>query len=310
LRMYRSSAKRVKAHEDSIWAVDWAKGTNYIVTGSVDESCKVWNPEELGSGSCDPLHSFSSNELAVVSVATSGDGKRAVTSSMDGFLRVYDIESGKQELKFDAEAEGTWTVAHHPQKAIFASGTKTGNVVVYNAENGQVVKELENKDGKFTMSVAFSPDGRYLACGDVTGLVQVYNTETGQPMTIKHSPSAKRHVKAVRCVSFTNDSKLLLTGSDDSYVSVQDVQGGQAIASISAHRSWVLGIDASPSVTEQFATSGADKKVKIWDMKMKECLHSFDAHDGQAWGVKYNEEGNGLVSVGEDAAICTYSIQN
>ena len=33
------------AHEDSVWAASWAPGSNRLVTGSVDETVKVWNDE-------------------------------------------------------------------------------------------------------------------------------------------------------------------------------------------------------------------------------------------------------------------------
>lgn len=30
------------AHDDSVWAAAWAPGSNVLVTGSVDESVKLW----------------------------------------------------------------------------------------------------------------------------------------------------------------------------------------------------------------------------------------------------------------------------
>ena len=34
--------KQDQAHEDSVWAAAWAPGSNTLVTGSVDESVKLW----------------------------------------------------------------------------------------------------------------------------------------------------------------------------------------------------------------------------------------------------------------------------
>ena len=30
------------AHEDSVWTVQWGAGSNCLVTGSVDETAKIW----------------------------------------------------------------------------------------------------------------------------------------------------------------------------------------------------------------------------------------------------------------------------
>ena len=35
--------RKENAHEDSVWAAAWAPGSNTLVTGSVDESVKLWS---------------------------------------------------------------------------------------------------------------------------------------------------------------------------------------------------------------------------------------------------------------------------
>ena len=34
------------AHEDSVWTAAWAPGSNLLITGSVDETAKVWEGQE------------------------------------------------------------------------------------------------------------------------------------------------------------------------------------------------------------------------------------------------------------------------
>lgn len=41
--MRLSLLQRKEAHEDSVWAAAWAPGSNTLVTGSVDESIKLWS---------------------------------------------------------------------------------------------------------------------------------------------------------------------------------------------------------------------------------------------------------------------------
>jgi WD repeat-containing protein 61 len=40
--------KADNAHEDSVWTVGWAPGSDILVTGSVDESVKLWKQEGDG----------------------------------------------------------------------------------------------------------------------------------------------------------------------------------------------------------------------------------------------------------------------
>lgn len=59
--MYRSAATK-KAHDDSIWTVEWSNA-DQIITGSVDQTCKVWDPKDLS----EPVHTFGKHDLAIIS---------------------------------------------------------------------------------------------------------------------------------------------------------------------------------------------------------------------------------------------------
>lgn len=299
--MFNVGSSRARAHEDSIWCVEWTKG-NKIVTGSVDESISFWDPEDLAS----PLSQQVSHQLAVVGLAASGDGKRVVSSSMDGFLRVYDTAKGELLRSFDAGQDGTWPVSYHPTAQHFASGTKSGSVCIYDAndEGSDAARVLTDADRSFIISVRFSPSGSHIASGNVEGSVNLWDTERGA--VVNKLPG---HVKSVRALSFSPDGRLLFAGCDDSYISVYDVVGGQQIRSIAAHKAWVLGVEACPAggPAPQFASSGTDRKVKLWDLRTYECQHVFEAHTDQIWDISYSPDGSKLASVGDDRGLVVCS---
>lgn len=297
--MYVRGESKKNAHLDGIWCAAWGQ-TGLLVTGGADETLKVWNPSKM-----DTPHSFQPQGLAISSVDVSPEGTTAVSASMDGWLRVYDIVNGVERKKFDSGPKGAWAVAFHPSAGAssFVVGTKTGSATMFDIA-GQVRHEYETKDGKFCMTVGFSRDGSRFALGDHSGAVFVFDAKTGQ---VVHTITC--HAKPVRSLTFSRDGKQLICGSDDNYISITDVEGNQQVAYFSAHSSWVVSLAMSP-VVDQFASASVDKKVKLWDLRQRESLHSFDSHTDQAWAVRYNVDGTKLVSVGDDATINFYDIRS
>jgi len=53
--------------------------------------------------------------------------------------------------------------------------------------------------------------------------------------------------------------------------------------------------------------SSSDKRIKIWDINTKECIHTFDTHTEQVWSVAYNNDGSKLVSVSDDKSVAVHS---
>jgi len=300
--MYRVASKRENAHEDSIWCATWTAVTNLLVTGSIDESVKVWNPNDLTK----PALSFGDYQLAIVSVKASADGQTLATSSLDGTIRLYDLSSAKKISELTAGAGESWSLDYHPKQPLVASGSHSGGVNLWDTRNKSRVGQWKS-EGKFCMSVAFSPDGQLLASGSYDGVVHIFDTSTGKSL---HKLS--HHVKAVRGLAFTPDNTQLVTASEDGHLNIYEVKGGQQTGTISAHQSWVLSVDVDRQ-QKWFASAGADKKVKIFDINSShQLLHTFDAHNDQVWCIAANPntpaQAN-LASVSDDHSLQLYQVK-
>ena len=86
------------AHEDAVWCCAWVPGTRTLVTGSVDESVKVWDvasapaPDAPASAApLEPTHTYTGHTLGAVSVAVDATGRYAASASLDSFVRVWSL---------------------------------------------------------------------------------------------------------------------------------------------------------------------------------------------------------------------------
>ncbi|MHA1469420.1 MAG: hypothetical protein ACTSSP_02530 [Candidatus Asgardarchaeia archaeon] len=82
---------RSDGHTSAISSVAWSPDSKLIVSGSGDETIKVW---DAASGTL--LRTLEGHTWQVKSIAWSSDGKLIASGSEDNTIRVWDVRSGKE----------------------------------------------------------------------------------------------------------------------------------------------------------------------------------------------------------------------
>jgi len=143
--------------------------------------------------------------------------------------------------------------------------------------------------------------------------------ETGQififdPQAPEKTVTYTSHAMSVRTLSWSPDSSLLLSGSEDKRLILHDVRvsasgrsGSGAVASMTGHSSWVLSTQISPD--GKLALSGsADKTVKVWDLSTRTAVSTVQ-DTGEVWSVCWRPNPSGtntsgaFVTGGEDGHL-------
>jgi WD40 repeat protein len=87
------SHKKEDAHDDAIWCATWVPNSNGLVTGSVDESVKIWTLlDEQVPEVVEDTHTYVGHTLGVVSVAIDVTGTYAASSALDSFIRIWNLQ--------------------------------------------------------------------------------------------------------------------------------------------------------------------------------------------------------------------------
>lgn len=299
------------AHEDSVWAAAWAPDGSTLVTGSVDESVKLW--QEAGD-TLEQRHHLVGLSLGVVGVGVDSSGKFGAASSLDSYVTVWNMEDYSTVHQFtDIPPSETWSLAFAPpgagsDKLLLAVAGGTANAVrlldIEGKAEAAVLSMPEpaerQRREKFVLSVAYSPDGRRIAAGGMDGTVALFDTASGK---LLHT--LEGHFKPVRDLTFTPDSKQVITACDDNHAHLYDAEHGELIEAFSGHESWVLSVSAHPSGTA-FATGSSDSKVKLWDLATRTCAQTCSEHTDQVWGVRFRPDGTRLATISDDRSVCLF----
>ena len=152
-------------------------------------------------------------------------------------------------------------------------------------------------------SASLSPSGEIVALGpgDSHGVlsdcsVVLCDSKTGQ--VIRHLTGHRNHV---RCVSFSPDSNLLVSGDEDGLIIVWDVRTGNQISQLEGHQGPItsvrfVGIDS-------ILSSSVDGTLRRWIPKFLDESHL----DASAWRVAASPDGKYLYRAGSNVLERIYT---
>mmetsp|Transcript_18004 Transcript_18004/g.30680 ORF Transcript_18004/g.30680 Transcript_18004/m.30680 type:complete len:269 (-) Transcript_18004:62-868(-) len=190
--------------------------------------------------------------------------------------------------------------------AMIATGISTPKAKKDPSEPGTVLDTWGN--GTVAMSMAWHPIQHTLAVGRRDGTVDIISaSKRGYHRLTQHS-------YPVRAVSFTPDGELLITGSDDGFLAVWDMNRRVPTLVhhvVKAHSSWILNVTALGD-SRRFVTSGADQNLQVWHLsQMHAPVHSFHG-DHSVWTIKATTQRDAarLVGGSDDGWLQVYSLED
>ena len=94
------------------------------------------------------------HSLGVVAVDINKEATKAVSSSLDSTIHLWDLQSGERIRKIDNGPMESWTVAFSPDGKHIISGAQNGKVHFFDTETGQKEQQMDTR-GKFVLSIAY-----------------------------------------------------------------------------------------------------------------------------------------------------------
>lgn len=280
--------QRFRGPAERVQAVAFAPDGHSVLTGGVPpvwgerRTIGLWN---IASGQEVQRFTPASRLEMVYAVAFSPDGHFILTTSGNAAL-LWEVATGQVMRRFEGPFMTTmWAVAFSPDGQSVLTGNSgiatAPSVCRWAVNTGQLIHcfvqpsssssglqaplgfQVNMREGPPVL--AFSPDGRFVATshkrsfmGSVAMPVSVWNAENGQRTQLFTSPAP------VNAVTFSPDSKSLLTGGEDGVARLWERRGEQEKRSLTGHAGKVNTVEFAP--TGRFIITGAaDGTTRLWD---------------------------------------------
>jgi WD40 repeat protein/serine/threonine protein kinase len=246
---------------------------------------------------------------ATQGVAFSPDGKLVAAGGgyhlpkPGGWLRVWDVATGRTVWERTTSGTTVMCLAFHPQNqflavghGLFSARKHTGYVRLHRLEDGAPLGTAFGEQAGGVNAMSIDHAGRRLALAGLE-IIEIWDPETRarvMPLT--------GHDRYVYCVAFQPDGKRLASGGWDNTIKLWDVESGATIQTLWGHRGYVLELAFSPDGT-RLASVSEDSSVRLREVATGRELAAFHGHAHFVYGLAFHPDGRRILSGSLDGTV-------
>eukprot|EP00913_Durusdinium_trenchii_P010740 g10075.t1 len=194
--------------------------SRFLLTASSDDTGRIWSCQ---TGKC--LRVLVGHQGALNGCSFSPDGLRAMTSSRDGTVKLWEFDEG-------IEGTGGWLNGNYPS-TMGMGGERFRPACMCMFQ--ECALSLEGEGGVVS-SACFSPEGSRLLIACASDTVNLIHLATGQlQLSLKG-----KHTDWVRAASFSPDGLLIATASYDGSAGIWSASSGKCVRVLSGHSQAVV----------------------------------------------------------------------
>jgi WD40 repeat protein len=251
-------------HDQTIRCLAVSLDGHLVLTGSVDQTIRVWDVAD-----CRELACFHVESGSVAAVAFSPDNHWLLSGSTDGTIQLWDAHLHTLITTWRDHEHRICAVAFSEGGKNILAASSAGIVTCKDQmANLEVIRQYPNWEAA---SAAFSLDGRRFAFGAIAGPARIWDSLTQQEQV--QLPWA-----AGDCKFFPLGDRIAHRDcwGDRNYIEVRETQTGAALVRLIGDMGHVRDMKIS-SDGHTIVTHSNDQTIRIWDARDGHERHRLDS---------------------------------
>ena len=201
----RKEAYVLEGHTDEVRATKFSRDGTLLVTGSKDNTVRVWNFEERKQ-----VALLEGHEKAVNAVMITADNNHIVSASSDSTIRVWSLEDHSEKKCLKKHNDAVYCLSLSPEGDQFCSGDKEGVLLIWNIKNWSLEHTFKKAHLRAILCAKWGPKQRYIVTGSQDTTVRVFDLWEKSRIGV-----LRGHKGSVSSLDIAPSSKYAISVGDD-----------------------------------------------------------------------------------------------
>jgi WD40 repeat protein len=290
------------------------------------------------------VRSLAGHDDGVLACAVAPDGRRVISGSLDGTLRIWDLEDGRTLATLDGQHGGVSSCAVTPDGRRVIWGSLDGMLRIWDLDQERA-SDLREGHADLVFGCAVTPDGRRAVSASADRTLKVWDLERRERLAVlaghadwvrscavtadgrrvvsasydgtlrvwdledgRELATLEGHTDWVRSCAVTADGRRAVSGSADGTLRVWDLERGCELAVLEGHACWVLACAVTPD--DHYVISGAaDETLRVWDLESGRALATLEGHADWVRACAVTADGRRVISASADRTLKVWDLE-
>lgn len=236
----------------------------------------------------------------VNALAVSDDGRRLASTSQDGAVSVWDLETGEKQWSATPDEGPAHSVVFGPADQRLLAGSVKA-LTLWDLQAGEVLKTIEGHMW-WVLALAMDISGRLAVSGSRDRTMKVWDLDSETEL---HSFAMQWPVNAV---AITPAADRVLCGAGDNSITVWDLATATLTGTLTGHRAPVNSVAITPDGRRALSGSN-DGTLRLWDLDRLIDDRVLGTHDEPVNSVAISADGRLALSGSDDRTMKVWDLE-